>query len=198
MLRRLYHVARDLAFRTFPDQAFAINYYNRYRKMAQELGVPAAEHDRLFAAMVYRSAGKPSLQIGARERKLAPHWVSVDRYDTSPLIDFNYDVHDLPFPDASFDFVVCAAVLEHVEYPQKAIAELTRVLRPGGEIWIEVPMDQPYHPSPGDFWRVTHEGMRIWMKGIDEAAIGIVFMNESPIYNYVFFHGIKPSSGAAA
>jgi len=191
MLRQLYGAARALAFRAFPNQSMAIQYFNRYRHVARDLAVPEAERDRLFEAFLERSQGRPSLQIGAREQKYAPHFVSVDLYDKAPIIDHNYDVHDMPFESASFDFVVCAAVLEHVEYPVKAIAELHRVLRPKGEIWVEVPMDQPYHPSPGDFWRVTHEGMRIWMKDFNESALGLVCMHDSPIYNYIYYHGIK-------
>ncbi|PSN15001.1 3-demethylubiquinone-9 3-O-methyltransferase [filamentous cyanobacterium CCT1] len=38
----------------------------------------------------------------------------------------------LPFEAASFDVVVCVDVLEHVVNPQKAVAEIGRVLRPGG------------------------------------------------------------------
>lgn len=38
----------------------------------------------------------------------------------------------LPFDDASFDVVTCVDVLEHVEDVGRAVAEMARVLRPGG------------------------------------------------------------------
>ena len=38
----------------------------------------------------------------------------------------------LPSEDSSFDVVICVDVLEHVKDPQKAIAEIARVLKPGG------------------------------------------------------------------
>ncbi len=38
----------------------------------------------------------------------------------------------LPFPDATFDIVVAAHVIEHVARPLRALAEIERVLRPGG------------------------------------------------------------------
>ncbi|MBE9160411.1 3-demethylubiquinone-9 3-O-methyltransferase [Nodosilinea sp. LEGE 06152] len=38
----------------------------------------------------------------------------------------------LPFEAATFDVVVCVDVLEHVVNPQQAVAEISRVLRPGG------------------------------------------------------------------
>jgi ubiquinone/menaquinone biosynthesis C-methylase UbiE len=42
----------------------------------------------------------------------------------------------LPFPEASFDAVVCATVLSHVPKGESAIPELTRVLRPGGRLGV--------------------------------------------------------------
>lgn len=46
-----------------------------------------------------------------------------------------YDVgvgEALPYPDASFDSVVCVDVLEHVQDLDRVLAEVARVLRPGG------------------------------------------------------------------
>jgi SAM-dependent methyltransferase len=45
----------------------------------------------------------------------------------------------LPFPDASFDRIVAAEVLEHVPDDEAAVAELVRVLRPGGRLAVTVP-----------------------------------------------------------
>lgn len=44
------------------------------------------------------------------------------------------DAQDLPFEDNSFDLVTCQTVLIHVPNPQKAIAEMKRVLKPGGTL----------------------------------------------------------------
>lgn len=41
---------------------------------------------------------------------------------------------DLPFPDATFDYVIDTLVLCTVEDPRKALAEIKRVLKPGGEL----------------------------------------------------------------
>jgi methionine biosynthesis protein MetW len=45
----------------------------------------------------------------------------------------------LPFADGSFDLAVSSEVLEHLFEPQLALAELFRVLRPGGIVFVTVP-----------------------------------------------------------
>ena len=42
------------------------------------------------------------------------------------------EAEQLPFADASFDIITCVDVLEHVADPQQTIAEISRVLKPGG------------------------------------------------------------------
>jgi SAM-dependent methyltransferase len=49
------------------------------------------------------------------------------------------NVESLSFPDDSFDLVTSNDVLEHVNLPERAIAEVYRVLKPGGEFLISVP-----------------------------------------------------------
>jgi SAM-dependent methyltransferase len=70
----------------------------------------------------------------------------------------------LPFPDAAFDRVIAAEVLEHIPPDEAAIGELVRVLRPGGTIAITVPRWYPelvnwalsdaYHMTPGGHVRI--------------------------------------------
>jgi SAM-dependent methyltransferase len=49
------------------------------------------------------------------------------------------DATRLPYPDATFDRVIAAEVLEHIPADEQAIAELARVLRPGGTMAVTVP-----------------------------------------------------------
>jgi len=42
------------------------------------------------------------------------------------------DVADLPLEDQSFDYILCIEVLRYLEKPEEAIAEMARVLKPGG------------------------------------------------------------------
>jgi SAM-dependent methyltransferase len=61
------------------------------------------------------------------------------------------DLQRLELPDAAFDAVVCAEVLEHLDDDAAALAELARVLRPGGLLLVTVPAN-PYRYDWTDRW----------------------------------------------
>jgi SAM-dependent methyltransferase len=48
-------------------------------------------------------------------------------------------IYELPFPDSSFDVVFAHAIFEHISSPDKALAEILRVLEPGGIAAIRSP-----------------------------------------------------------
>jgi SAM-dependent methyltransferase len=60
-------------------------------------------------------------------------------------------VTDLPFDDESFDGAVLGEVLEHVEDDRGALAEVARVLRPGGVLAASVPANPALY-GPSDEW----------------------------------------------
>jgi len=53
------------------------------------------------------------------------------------------DMTSLPFTDDSFDLVICSEVLEHVREQNRAIEEVTRVLKPGRDLVVSVPRYLP-------------------------------------------------------
>ena len=74
------------------------------------------------------------------------------------------DALAIPFPDGTFDRVICSEVLEHIPNDVGAMRELARVLRPGGTMAITVPRFGPelinwalsdaYHNVPGGHSRI--------------------------------------------
>lgn len=74
------------------------------------------------------------------------------------------DAFALPFPDASFDRVICSEVMEHVHDYAAAIRELARVTKPGGRIAVTIPtatsehlylrLGDDYFESPGGHIRI--------------------------------------------
>ncbi len=59
----------------------------------------------------------------------------------SPLAEVKADICMLPFPDNSFDVILCNHVLEHIPDDTKAMQELYRVLKPGGWGVFQIPQD---------------------------------------------------------
>ncbi|SFC96622.1 Methyltransferase domain-containing protein [Thiohalospira halophila DSM 15071] len=70
------------------------------------------------------------------------------------------DPYRLPFPDAYFDFVFSEQVFEHLKNPDEVVAELARVMKPGGlglhrfparlrplESHVQVPLSSVFRPS---------------------------------------------------
>lgn len=65
----------------------------------------------------------------------------------------------LPVKDACLDGVITQGVLEHVPDLQATLAEIDRVLLPGGQVYHEIPFIQGYHASPHDYRRFTRQGI---------------------------------------
>jgi len=70
------------------------------------------------------------------------------------------DLKRLPFPPASFDAVFCSQVLEHEREPAALLAELHRVLAPGGHLVLTAPHLSRVHDAPHDYFRFTSYGLR--------------------------------------
>jgi ubiquinone/menaquinone biosynthesis C-methylase UbiE len=60
---------------------------------------------------------------------------------------------DLPFTDESFDYVVASSVFEHDPIFWKTFAEMIRVLKPGGCVYINSPSNGMIHRYPIDVYR---------------------------------------------
>ncbi|WP_038379527.1 class I SAM-dependent methyltransferase [Bradyrhizobium elkanii] len=66
----------------------------------------------------------------------------------------------LPFKDNTFDAVFSIAVLEHVRDPFKCANEISRVLKPGGQLYCCVPFLQPLHGYPHHYFNASPQGIR--------------------------------------
>jgi len=167
-------------------------YYNRYLPMKTKFQDKAKERTSQFQQFVEKHKyNSKIIQFGVRKQKISEKWISIDLYDRSPVIDYNWDIMNLPISDDTFDGIVCNAILEHVPYPEKAIQEMYRILAKDGEIWAEIPFIQPYHPSPQDYWRVSPIGIDIWFNMFNKIDSGMFYAEGSPIYVGAFFHGRK-------
>lgn len=106
-----------------------------------------------FLDLLGESEG-PVLDCGSGDRCL-PGVVTLDL--GSGMV--HADALDLPFADDTFALVLSQAVVEHVTEPQRYIDEVTRVLKPGGLLYVEAAFMQPIHMAPMHYFNVTPFGL---------------------------------------
>jgi SAM-dependent methyltransferase len=116
------------------------------------------------------------LVVGAGDKRY-PDLPNV-RYTYTDVIlgegaDYVCDLHDLPFPDESFDAVIAVAVLEHVADPFRCASEIARVLRPGGYVYSVTPFMQQVHMGRYDFTRFTFLGHRRLFRHFTQVKAGM-------------------------
>lgn len=66
----------------------------------------------------------------------------------------------LPFPTQSIDLLVSGQAFEHIEFFWLTWLEMTRVLKPGGLIFLIAPSRGPEHQYPIDCWRFYPDGFK--------------------------------------
>ncbi len=134
-------------------------YYKRQsrRNLYESLEAAIAAH--------VNDPGARTLNIGAGgevQRRLAVHHISSLSIDIDPARgpDLVVDVQQMDvLGEASFTTVFCLEVLEHVPNPQAAVAEIQRVLRPGGLLIGSTPFLLGIHEHPHDYYRYTRFGL---------------------------------------
>ena len=133
---------------------------------------PAPRWNRAVKTLIRRLGPDATLlDLGAGTRRRAPHVITLD-LERTPEVDILADGHALPFRDATFDAVISEAVLEHVRAPERVVAEIYRVLKPGGKVCIAVPFLQGYHAAPHDYQRWTVSGILELCAGFAELESG--------------------------
>lgn len=70
------------------------------------------------------------------------------------------DMHCLPFATSSCDVVALLQVLEHSREPSQLLSEISRILRPGGHLFLSVPFLHEIHHAPNDYYRYTPYALR--------------------------------------
>lgn len=99
-----------------------------------------------------------SMVLGPPSR--ATRYIGMDLEETRPgyasfTPDLLWNGRVIPLPQASVDAVLLTEVLEHCPNPSEILAELFRVLRPGGRAFVTVPFLWPLHDVPYDEYRYT-------------------------------------------
>jgi len=126
------------------------------RGLLLDVGVGDRPYAALFAPHVRRYVG---LEYPPACDNLNPG-ISARLLRAQGLVDVWGDGQRLPFASGRFDTVLSLEVLEHLPDPDRCVAELARVLAPGGTLLASVPFCTPLHALPYDFYRFTAAGIR--------------------------------------
>lgn len=105
------------------------------------------------------------LDIGGGNRRYATlftHATSFEVADIDPAQnpDIVASAESLPMENATYDGILCTQVLGDVWDVPRAVAEMIRVLKPGGLLLLTESLLNEEHDAPRDFWRFTQEALR--------------------------------------
>ncbi|MBI4611251.1 MAG: methyltransferase domain-containing protein [Candidatus Rokubacteria bacterium] len=130
-----------------------VHHAKRYRfaarfgegKTVLDLGCGVGYGSRMLAQTARQVVG---IEISAEAVTYASHAYH------GPRLSFGVgDARQLPFPDGTFDLVVCFEMIEQIREQQQMLKEIARVLRPGGQLIISTPNKLIYErfPDPDHF-----------------------------------------------
>jgi SAM-dependent methyltransferase len=97
-------------------------------------------------------------------RPFFPTFVEIETFDIDPKSGATHigDIckKNASIADARYDFIVCTEVLEHTLQPFAAVAEMSRMIKPQGLLFLSVPFNFRIHGPLPDCWRFTEHGLR--------------------------------------
>lgn len=127
-------------------------------RRAAAVRAPAAE--RAFRAL-FRGLEDDALcvAVGGGPTRADPCLVNLN-LGLFANVDIVADAYALPYAEDAVDGVHCEAVLEHLEFPDRAVGEMHRVLRAGRRVYAATPFLQAYHGYPDHFQNFTLSGHR--------------------------------------
>ncbi len=132
-----------------------------------------AELERLPAGAAVLNVGANGETAAMAREVAAARGLSLISTDIDPDCgpDKVDDITASSFADARFDAVMIAEVLEHVEDPRAAVAEIERLLKPGGRLIASTPFIYPLHARPHDYWRFTRYGLALLFRRFEGVEI---------------------------
>jgi len=129
-----------------------------------------------------RNFAGPYLEVGAKNygntQDLRSLFAGKEQYigldmEEGPGVDMVLDLTqefeqiDEKIGHMRFGTIFCLSVLEHCVQPFIIADHLTRLLKPHGKVCISVPFSWKYHGYPSDYWRFTHDGIKLLFPGLD-------------------------------
>lgn len=92
------------------------------------------------------------------------NYEATDFTDPHKLMDFTCSLDNIPRKSNYYDAILSTEVLEHVEYPQKVMAEFHRILKKNGKLFFTVPQGWMLHQEPYNYYYFTKYGLESMLK----------------------------------
>lgn len=89
---------------------------------------------------------------------------ATDFVDPHTMLDFVCNLDNIPRKTGTYQTVLSTEVLEHVEYPQKIMDEMYRVLKKGGKLFLTTPQGWMIHQAPHNYYYFTKYGLESLLK----------------------------------
>ena len=143
--------------------------------------VSANQYGGPFIEEIANNPHRLCLDVGAGLRhSYSENVVNVEIYP-SHTTDVLCVGEDLPFEGSQFDYVICAAVLEHTRRPWDVAREICRVLKPGGKVLVDYPFLQGVHGYPHHYFNATPRGSISLFEGHCDTVSSTIGLNNHPI-----------------
>ncbi len=119
----------------------AAKFFNDKNKIILDAGAGTATHSIRFAKLGYKliaaDISKAALEMAKEE---------IDSAQVQNSIELRLeDLLNLSFPDESFDYIYCWGVIIHIPEIEKSVKELSRILKPGGKLFLSVTNKHSFH-----------------------------------------------------
>ncbi len=166
------------AFWDFPKEEVGHDWLNRVKErakrrlghfypMACRLIAPVCAIDRVTPFLAsFDTETQLVADLGCGTTEYRESVVCVDGVGY-PNVHIVANLECLPFQNDSLAGIVTLAVLEHAHHPAAQVAEMQRVLEPGGRVLCFVPFIQGFHASPHDYQRYTKTGLCELFQGFE-------------------------------
>lgn len=146
MATRIYHSNRKAHNWLVYRQLFKglSNYRNLFRGIVVDLGCGESPYKEFI--------------LQTADRYIGVDWVgSFHKLKADIVADLN---KPLPLECATADMIISISVLEHLSEPRMMLSEAHRILRPGGDLLLQVPWQWRIHEAPFDFFRYSPYGLK--------------------------------------
>ena len=171
----------DMLARSSGGQAMVAEYrrYGTWRgRVRRFLRPPSIVYDEDLArrhSWIYDTRGSETLVlwIGGGPGRENPRVINLN-LEAFDSVDLVADATNLPLVDESVDTVTGNAIIEHLPNPMDLVAEMHRVLKPGGYCQLMVPFLFPFHAYPSDYQRYSDRGVLEITRAFEKVDLAVL------------------------